>query len=297
MRSGYGTTGMAPVLAAGVGIRHGWTWVLRAASFRLEVPDAGRPAIGIAITREAARTAVIDLLGGLTRPAYGELRVLGQDLTTAQGRAAVRRYVGIARLSPRPQPGRRVRGLVGHAARVADVPGRDCDVLAAAILDRLGLTPWADVPVRAAPAVIARRARLAAAVVHEPELLLIDGLLDGLGPRDTEDVAASIRDLGRDTAIVAIGRDPAALAMACGEVLTLADGIIVRNLAAAAREPGRGRQERIPRPASAGREVRSWPGLCPALPYAGQGEVESAGMRTGGAMSATRRRSPGSAPC
>ena len=69
MRSSYGTTGMAPVLAAGVGIRHGWTWVLRAASFRLEVPDAGRPAIGIAIPRETARAAVIDLLGGLARPA------------------------------------------------------------------------------------------------------------------------------------------------------------------------------------------------------------------------------------
>jgi ABC-2 type transport system ATP-binding protein len=231
VRSSYGTTGMTPVLAAGVGIRHGWTWVLRAASFRLEVPEAGRPAIGIAISRETARAAVVDLLGGLARPAYGELRVLGQDLTTAQGRAAVRRYVGIARLSARSQPGRRVRGLVGHAARVANLPGRDCEVLAAAILDRLALTPWADVPVRAAPTVIARRAKLAAAAVHEPELLLIDGLLDGLGPRDTENVAASIRDLGRDTAIVATGRDPAALALACGEVLTLADGIIVRNLA------------------------------------------------------------------
>ena len=119
MRSSYGTTGMTPVLAAGVGIRHGWTWVLRAASFRLEVPDAGLPAIGIAITRETARAAVVDLLGGLARPAYGELRVLGQD-----------------------------------------------------------------------------------------------------------------------TAIVATGRDPAALAMACGEVLTLADGIIVRNLPAQAAHFG-----------------------------------------------------------
>lgn len=140
--------------------------MLRAASFRLEVPDAGRPAIGIAITRETARAAVVDLLGGLA------------------------------------------------------------------------LTPWADVPMRAAPPVIARRAKLAAAAVHEPELLLIDGLLDGLGPRDTENVAASLRDLGRDTAIVATGRDPAALAMACGEVLTLADGIIVRNLPAHAAHFG-----------------------------------------------------------
>ena len=100
----------------------------------------GDPAIGIAITRQTARAAVIDLLGGLARPAYGELRVLGQDLTTAQGRTAVRRYVGIARVSSRPQPGRRVRGLAAHAARVANLPGRDCEVLAAAILDRLALT-------------------------------------------------------------------------------------------------------------------------------------------------------------
>ena len=230
VRSSYGTTGMAPVLAAGVGARHGWTWVLRAASFRLDLSAAGRPAIGIAVQQDAARSAVIDLLGGLARPAYGELRVLGQDLSTAQGRAAVRRYVGIARASARPQPVRRVRGLVGHAAGLANLPGRDREVLAAAILDRLALTPWADVPVRAAPAVIARRARLAAAAVHEPELLLLDGLLDGLGPRDAASVADSIRDLGRDTAIIAIGGDAAALALACDEVLTLADGIIVREL-------------------------------------------------------------------
>ncbi len=94
MHSSYGTTGMSPVLAAGMGVRHGRPRALRAASFRLEVPVMGRPCIGIVITWDGSRTAVVDLLAGLARPAYGELRVLGQDLTTAGGRAAVRRNVG-----------------------------------------------------------------------------------------------------------------------------------------------------------------------------------------------------------
>ncbi len=250
MRSSYGTTGMAPVLAAGVGVRHGWTWVLRAASFRLDPAVAGRGAIGIAVARESARSAVADLLGGLAPPAYGELRVLGQDLTTPQGRAAVRRYVGIARSPARPQPVRRVRGAVGRAARMANLPGHDREVLAAAILDRLALTPWADVPLRAAPMVIARRARLAAAAVHEPELLVVDGLLDGLAARDAATVADGIRDLSRDTAVIAIGRDPAVLAMACDEVLTLSDGIIVRDLTR--RRPARGLAAATPAVATAG---------------------------------------------
>ena len=66
-----------------------------------------------------------------------------------------------------------------------------------------------------------------AAAVHEPDLLLLDGLLDGLSPQETAIVAGSMRDLARDTSIVATGCDAAALGLACGEVLTLADGVLV----------------------------------------------------------------------
>ena len=121
----------------------------------------------------------------------------------------------------------RIRGLVDHAARRTRLPRRDRNLLTADILDRLALLPWADVPVRAAPDAVARRARLAAAAVHQPELLLIDGLLDGLEPLDAAELAACIRDIGLDTGIVALGRDADSLTLACGDVLTLANGILV----------------------------------------------------------------------
>ena len=228
MRSGHAAVTMTPVLAAGVGVRHGRGWALRSASFRLESPVSGRTAFGIVIPDQLSATALIDVLAGLSRPSYGELRVLGQDMTTARGRSAVRGQVGVARRLARPQPAFRVRGLVDHAARLARLPARDRGPLAAVIVDRLLLTPWADVPLRAAPDVIARRARLAAAAVHQPGLLLLDGLLDDLDPRDVTPLADAIRDLGRDTTVVAIGQDPQALGLACGEVLTMADGILVR---------------------------------------------------------------------
>jgi ABC-type multidrug transport system ATPase subunit len=235
---------MTPVIAAGVGVRRGGLpglrgWDLRSASFRLDAPVYGSAALGIVITRYRAATALIDLLAGLVRPAYGELRVLGEDLTTAAGRAAVRDRVGVARRVARPKPAFRVRGLVEHAARLAGLPSQDRDPLAAAIVDRLSLTPWSDVPLRSAPEAIGRRARLAAAAVHQPDLLLIDGLLDDLPLGDAGALAEAIRDLGRDTAVIATGRDPVTLALACGEVLTMADGILVRTVSA----PERGERE------------------------------------------------------
>jgi ABC-2 type transport system ATP-binding protein len=227
VRSEDDLTAECPVLAAGVGVRHGWNWVLRAASFRVEGCASGGTTIGILTSRQAAGSALVDLLAGHARPAHGELRVLGEDLTTAGGRAAVRHQVGVARRSAWPQHGFRVRGLVEHAARAAKLPGGDRDLLTAAILDRLALTPWADVPVRSAPTAVARRARLAAAAVHEPDLILLDGLLDDLSPQEAVTVACNVRDLARDTSIVATGCDADALGLACDEVLTLSDGVLV----------------------------------------------------------------------
>jgi len=225
--SGHVVMGAYPVLAAGVGVRRGRGWAIRAASFRLEQPEHGKATLGIRIDHPAQAAAIVDLLAGVARPAYGELRVLGHDMATVRGRAAVRQRVGVARRNSRPLPAMRIRTLVEHAARLAG-PGRyDRHALAAAVLDRLSLLPWAEVPLRAAPDGVARRARLAAAAVHQPELILLDSLLDELQPRDAAALTEAIRDLSKDSAILVAGCDGAALELACDEVLVLADGILV----------------------------------------------------------------------
>ena len=96
MRSGLVTTDSIPVLAAGVGIRHRSRWLLRSVSFRVNARPPDGVVLGI-FGQPAAASAVVGLLAGLARPAHGELRVLGRNLTTAAGRAAVRPHVGIAR--------------------------------------------------------------------------------------------------------------------------------------------------------------------------------------------------------
>lgn len=238
MRSGHAMRAVAPVLAAGVGIRYSSGWAIRSASFRLDhdclaLDDAIRhettrgASLGIAASRPASSSALIDLLAGRAAPDYGSLHVLGRDMSTPKGRSHVRRQVGIARGSGMPQAFFRVRGLVEHAARLACEPGDDRHLLAAAILDRLGLTGWADVPVRSAPDLIVRKARLAAAAVHQPSLLLIDGLLDNLPAADLAILAEVIHTLERDATVVAIGRSPEVLMQACHKVLVLADGILI----------------------------------------------------------------------
>ena len=215
-----------PVLAAGIGLRRGRGWAVRSASFRVRAPVPGKSALGMLVDTPATATAIIDLLAGVARPAYGELRVLGHDMCTIRGRSSVRRRIGVARRGAIPLPAPRIRGLVEHAARLARPDRQDRQALAAAILDRLGLLPWAEVPVRSAPDSVARLARLAAAAVHQPELLLVDGLMDMLPARDVAALADAIHDLSRDSGMLVVGCDSAGLAVACDDILVLTDGVL-----------------------------------------------------------------------
>ncbi len=229
MRSGHAVATVSPVIAAGVGLRRGPCWVLRSASFRLEQPGAGGAVLGIVADGQAAAPALIDLLAGRTAPGYGVLRVLGHDLTTVAGRRAARGRIGIAIRGGRPLPGVRVRGLVERSARTACGPDEDRRLLVAAILDRLALAPWAEVPIRSAPELVARRARIAAAAVRQPELLLMDGLLDDLSCPDLAGLIETMRDLERDTALIVTGGDRDAITQACPEMLVLAGGVLIGN--------------------------------------------------------------------
>jgi ABC-type branched-subunit amino acid transport system ATPase component len=115
---------------------------------------------------------------------------------------------------------------VERAARLSGQPEPDRHLLVAAIIDRLGLSPWAGVQLRAAPEIVARKARLAAACVHQPKLLLADGLLDQLAARDRTVLADVITGLLGDTALIVLGADARVLSLASDQVLTLANGIV-----------------------------------------------------------------------
>jgi ABC-type multidrug transport system ATPase subunit len=176
--------------------------------------------------RGAGKTALIDLLAGLAVPAYGNLRVLGEDLGCPAGRAAVRCRIGLVPQPSGRPPGFTVRQLVAHAGWLAGLPGPEQDLAVARALDSLSLEDWANLPVRAVPEVTARLTWLAAASVHEPQLLLLDGVLDGMDDQDAACVADAVREAAAATAVVVTGRDPERLERACGQVLTLTQGVI-----------------------------------------------------------------------
>src|SRR5687767_1422189 len=124
----------------------------------------------------AGKTTLLRILATLLRPHSGEARVLGRVLP-AEG-WAIRGRVGLLGHEPmlyRDLSARENLRFHGRLHRVA--PER-----AEALLEAVGMTRRADEPVHTLSRGMAQRVAVCRAVLHEPELLLLDEPLANLDP-------------------------------------------------------------------------------------------------------------------
>jgi ABC-2 type transport system ATP-binding protein len=141
----------------------------------------------------AGKSTALKLCAGFTRPSSGTVRVLGTDLTADPD--AYRR-IGIAADRDAQWPFMTAREMVAVLARLRGAP--DPPAAAVRALRQVGLEDVADRRVGGFSHGMRQRVKLAQALAHEPELLLLDEPLNGLDPAQRRGVVGLIRRLGEE---------------------------------------------------------------------------------------------------
>jgi ABC-2 type transport system ATP-binding protein len=160
------------------------------AGLDLEVPEGG--VFGFLGPNGAGKTTTIRCLLGLVRPTAGRLRMLGVDVP---GRlAGVIDTVGSIVEQPALFPrfsGRRNLEILGH---VVGASGSSID----RVLERVGLADRQDDAVRAYSLGMKQRLGIAAALLKDPQVLILDEPANGLDPAGIVEVRELVRSLGAE---------------------------------------------------------------------------------------------------
>ncbi len=144
----------------------------------------------------AGKTTTIRLLLGLARPTAGSARLLGAPVP--RGLAGVRKRLGSVLENPAFYPrlsGRKNLLVLARTGGDRAAAGRVDE-----LLERVGLTDRAGDRVRTYSHGMRQRLGLAAALLHDPELIVLDEpatALDPAGIRDVRGMLAALRDEGR----------------------------------------------------------------------------------------------------
>jgi ABC-2 type transport system ATP-binding protein len=164
----------------------------------------------------AGKTTILHLLAGLLRPSAGRVLIAGQ---TAWRNPSIYREIGLVPEREAVHPFLTGRQFVDLAARLQGLP--DPPVAAARAIAIVELQAAADRPVGTYSKGMRQRAKIAAALVHEPSILLLDEPFNGMDPRQR----LHMMDLLRSMA--AAGRTILFSSHILEEVERLADGILV----------------------------------------------------------------------
>ena len=126
-------------------------------------------------------------------PSRGSLAVYGRSPFHD---TAVRRRIGYAPEHEQTWDELTARELVAAMARLAGVPAGKADATARAALDQVGMTSAMDRKVRGFSKGMRQRTKLATAIAHDPDFLLLDEPLTGVDPMARIDIVARIKQLG-----------------------------------------------------------------------------------------------------
>jgi ABC-2 type transport system ATP-binding protein len=141
----------------------------------------------------AGKTTFVRTIATLVRPAAGQLRVLGRDVTTDA--AGARREIGLAGQFAAVEPAMTGRENLEMTARLFGHGRSAARRAAAVVIDQLSLAEVADRRSGTYSGGQRRRLDLGASLVGAPRVLLLDEPTTGLDPAGRREVWAAVRDL------------------------------------------------------------------------------------------------------
>jgi len=212
----------------------------------IDVPRGG--VVGFVGPNGAGKTTTIRMLLGLIRPSAGTGSVLGHSVTRP------RDYLG------------RVGAIIEAPAFYPQLSGRrNLEVLATlggtgadridALLQQVGLKEWAGKPFKSYSLGMKQRLGIAAALLPDPDLLVLDEPTNGLDPSGIREIRGLLRSLGDAGKTVFVSSHLLAeIQRVCDHIIILSKGRLLyqgtvegllasqHGLVVAAQDPRRGAQ-------------------------------------------------------
>ncbi|HEX3427565.1 MAG TPA: ABC transporter ATP-binding protein, partial [Candidatus Limnocylindrales bacterium] len=164
---------IAPIVLEAVSRWYGNVVAVNDISFSL-----GPGITGLLGPNGAGKTTILHLLAGLLRPSAGRVLIAGR---TAWANPAIYRDLGLVPEREAVHAFLTGRQFVELAARLHGLP--DPGAAAASAIGTVDLTSVADRAVGTYSKGMRQRAKIAAALVHEPRILLLDEPFNGMDPR------------------------------------------------------------------------------------------------------------------
>lgn len=200
--------------------RYGDLVAVDSVSFRV---DQGQ-ILGFLGPNGAGKTSTMRMITGFMPPTGGSVRVDGFD--TVEDSMEVRRRIGYLPENPPLYPEMSVRDYLRFVARLKGLPRAEVSTAVDRATDICGLDHMQGRLTGHLSKGYRQRVGLAQALIHDPQVLILDEPTIGLDPRQIIDIRKLIRTLGGDRTVILSTHILPEVTQVCERVVIINDGAV-----------------------------------------------------------------------
>ncbi len=176
----------------------------------------------------AGKTTTIKMMAGVLRPTRGRIYINGLDI--AKEPSKTKRIIGF--IPDRPFLYEKLSGVefLRFKAGLYGMKGNSLGEKTLDLLDLFELTEWADELIESYSHGMKQRLIMAAAIIHDPKIIIVDEPMVGLDPKGAKLVKEIFKELAREGATVFMSTHTLALAQEiCQQIAIVDKGRIVAS--------------------------------------------------------------------
>jgi len=198
--------------------RYGNLTAVRDLNFSIESGEV----LGFLGPNGAGKSTTMKMLTGFLTPTSGTASINGHDIISDS--LAARRCIGYLPEGAPAYGEMTVRQFLEFIARARGFCGGEVAKAAAAAMERLNLQRVPEQPIETLSKGFRRRVGLAQAILHDPDVLILDEPTDGLDPNQKHEVRSLIREMSAAKIIVISTHVLEEVHALCNRAMIIADG-------------------------------------------------------------------------
>ncbi len=175
----------------------------------------------------AGKSTTMKMIAGFIAPSAGSVRIFGRDVQ--QQTQDARRLIGYLPEGAPSYEDMRVMEFLRFIGKVRSLRGADLDARLDSVVERMDLGGVLQQRIETLSKGFKRRVGLAQAILHDPQVLILDEPTDGLDPNQKHQVRELIRGLSDEKIVVVSTHILEEVHAVCNRAIIVAHGRVVAD--------------------------------------------------------------------
>lgn len=209
------------IKAAQLSHRYTSQWAIRDIDF--EIPVSG--IYGLLGSNGSGKSTMMNILCGVLKPTKGDVFINGINIRT--NAIAAKGLMGFLPQRPPLHIDLNVEEYLRHCAGLRLIPRREQAGAVNKVLDQCGITHFRKRLIRNLSGGYQQRVGIAQAIIHNPQLVVLDEPTNGLDPNQIVEIRNLIKHIALERTVILSTHMLSEVQAACNYILMLAEGRVV----------------------------------------------------------------------